>query len=187
MVMAGADGNAETVSRQWVTRRHLRRARRQRRSPAARSPPRTTPGAPNVVVLSEAFWRDALQRRSRASSAARSGSTATLWTVVGVVPGELSAARADQHLGDACRSSTCRRARAAPTSCRSSAALKPGVTDRGGQRRPRRPSPTGSRASSPTTNKGRGVSARAAARRPDRQRSAARRRCCSSASSASCC
>ena len=28
MVMAGADGNAETVSRQWVTAGHLRRARR---------------------------------------------------------------------------------------------------------------------------------------------------------------
>ena len=29
MVMAGRDGNAETVSRQWVTGRHLRRARRE--------------------------------------------------------------------------------------------------------------------------------------------------------------
>ena len=74
MVMAGADGNAETVSRQGVTagifdvlgivRSLDGRSRRKTRSKRA-----------NVIVLSEGFWRTRYTR-IRASSAARCGSTA---------------------------------------------------------------------------------------------------------------
>ena len=64
MVMAGADGNAETVSRQWVTAGIfdvLGVTPIAGRTFSADDDARRA----NVVVMSEAFWRDAIQRRSR--------------------------------------------------------------------------------------------------------------------------
>ena len=86
MVMAGADGNAETVSRQWVTagifdvlgvrpvagRNFLPSDDQQRAS---------------VVVLSEGFWQSRFNRDP--SVVGRELKLdGTLWTVVGVVPKE---------------------------------------------------------------------------------------------------
>jgi putative ABC transport system permease protein len=86
MVMAGADGNAETVSRQWVTAgifdvlgvrpvagRTFQPADDQQRS--------------NVIVLSEAFWETRFNRDPGivGTELKLDGS---LWTVVGIVPKE---------------------------------------------------------------------------------------------------
>ena len=87
MVMAGADGTAETVPRQWVTAGifdvlGVKADRRVERS----CPPTTTP-RPNVVVLSEAFWRT----RFNADPAVVGRDIrldGTPYTVVGVVPNE---------------------------------------------------------------------------------------------------
>ena len=121
MVMAGADGNAETVSRQWVTA-----------------------GIFDVLgvkpIAGRTFLAEDEAQRAPMSwcSARRSGETrfnrdpgivgsdirldGMLFTVVGVVPEGVRDPRTNQHLGDARRSSTCRRARAARTCCRPSGA-----------------------------------------------------------------
>jgi len=84
MVMAGADGNAETVSRQWVTagifdvlgvhpiagRTFLPSDDKQRA---------------NVVVLSEAFWESRFNR-DPAIVGREIKLDGSIWTVVGVVP-----------------------------------------------------------------------------------------------------
>jgi putative ABC transport system permease protein len=84
MVMAGADGNAETVSRQWVTAgifdvlgvRPIAGRTFSAEDEAKRA---------NVVVMSEAFWRTryngdptVVGREIRLDG--------SLWTVVGIVP-----------------------------------------------------------------------------------------------------
>jgi predicted permease len=84
MVMAGADGNAETVSRQWVTAgifdvlgvRTVAGRTFSREDDAKRA---------NVIVMSEAFWRSRFNadptlvgRELRLDG--------SLWTVVGIVP-----------------------------------------------------------------------------------------------------
>jgi putative ABC transport system permease protein len=84
MVMAGADGNAETVTRQWVTAgifdvlgvrpvagRTFAPAEEQRRA--------------NVIVLSEAFW-EARFNRDPGIVGRELKLDGILWTVVGVVP-----------------------------------------------------------------------------------------------------
>ncbi len=85
MVMAGRDGNAETVSRQWVTagifdvlgvkpiagRTFLPEDEEKRR---------------RVIVMSESFWESRFDRDPGDRRAARSSWTAMLWTVVGIVP-----------------------------------------------------------------------------------------------------
>jgi putative ABC transport system permease protein len=86
MVMAGADGNAETVSRQWVTAgifdvlgvRPIAGRTFSAEDEAKRA---------NVVVMSEAFWRTryngdptVVGREIRLDG--------SLWTVVGIVPAE---------------------------------------------------------------------------------------------------
>jgi hypothetical protein len=86
MVMAGADGQAETVSRQWVTagifdvlgvkavvgRTFLRSDDEQRA---------------NVVVLSEPFWRSRFDA-DPAVIGRQIRLDGLMWTVVGVVPGD---------------------------------------------------------------------------------------------------
>ncbi|HSC25651.1 MAG TPA: ABC transporter permease [Vicinamibacterales bacterium] len=84
MVMAGADGNAETVSRQWVTAgifdvlgvrpiagRTFQLADDQQRA--------------NVIVLSEAFWESRFNR-DPAVVGREIKLDGMLWTVVGIVP-----------------------------------------------------------------------------------------------------
>ena len=84
MVMAGADGNAETVSRQWVTAGHLRRARRHpdRRADVHRGRRGETRqcGRAERVVVADAIQPDpsVIGRAIRFDG--------TLWTVVGIVP-----------------------------------------------------------------------------------------------------
>ena len=84
MVMAGADGNAETVARQWVTSEIFDvlgvRAIAGRTFSAEDEAKRA-----NVVVMSEAFWRTRFNadpgvvgREIRLDG--------SLWTVVGIVP-----------------------------------------------------------------------------------------------------
>ena len=86
MVMAGADGNAETVSRQWVTAgifdvlgvhpvagRTFRLTDDQQRV--------------NAVVLSEAFWETRFNR-DPAIVGREMKLDGSLWTVMGVVPKE---------------------------------------------------------------------------------------------------
>src|SRR6185503_6454665 len=84
MVMAGADGNAETVSRQWVTAGIfdvLGVTPIAGRTFSAEDDARRA----NVVVMSEAFWRTRFNgdpslvgREIRLDG--------SLWTVVGIVP-----------------------------------------------------------------------------------------------------
>jgi putative ABC transport system permease protein len=84
MVMAGADGNAETVSRQWVTAEIfdvLGVTMRAGRIPSVDDDRRRA----NVVVMSEAFWRarfnadpGVVGRELRLDG--------SLWTVVGIAP-----------------------------------------------------------------------------------------------------
>ena len=98
MVMAGADGNAETVSRQWVTAGIfdvLGVTPIAGRTFSAEDEAKRA----NVVVLSEAFWRTrfnsdpgVIGREIRLDG--------SLWTVDRRRSGGLSAAGADQHLGD---------------------------------------------------------------------------------------
>jgi putative ABC transport system permease protein len=86
MVMAGADGNAETVSRQWVTAGIfdvLGVTPIAGRTFSAEDESRRA----NVVVLSETFWRTryhadpgVIGREIRLDG--------SLWTVVGIVPGD---------------------------------------------------------------------------------------------------
>ena len=86
MVMAGADGNAETVSRQWVTAdifdvigvhpvagRTFRLTDDQQRV--------------NAVLLSEAFWETRFNR-DPAIVGREMKLDGSLWTVIGVVPKE---------------------------------------------------------------------------------------------------
>lgn len=84
MVMAGRDGNADTVSRQWVTaglfavlgvtpiagRTFLPEDEQQRRS---------------VVVMSEGLWESRFDR-SRSVVGSEVLLDGTLWTIVGIVP-----------------------------------------------------------------------------------------------------
>jgi hypothetical protein len=70
MVMAGADGNAETVSRQWVTAGIFDVFGVRAIAGRTFSAEDEAKGA-SAVVLSEAFWRTPTRR----SSAARSVST----------------------------------------------------------------------------------------------------------------
>ncbi len=147
MVMAGADGTAENVSRQWVAVRVLRRLRRAAAGrPHVLGPADEVEGAPDP----------------RSSSARRSGGRASAaiptvvgrvvrldgepYTIVGVVPPRLPAHRAHQPVGRRARSSTTP-ASAATTSCRRWAGFAPGC--RSTPPAPTwRPSPRASRASS---------------------------------------
>ena len=84
MVMEGADGNAETVSRQWVTTgifdvlgvKPIAGRTFSAEDEAKRA---------NVVVLSEAFWR-ARYNSNPAIIGREIRLDGSLWTVVGVVP-----------------------------------------------------------------------------------------------------
>ena len=121
MVMAGADGTAETVPRQWVTAGYLRRARRRSRSPAGRSLRPTTVRRANVVVLSEAFWRtrfnaDPIGRRPRYP--ARRHAVHRRRRRAERVPAD----RPDAASGRWSRCTACLPQRAARTCCRRSAA-----------------------------------------------------------------
>ncbi len=85
MVMAGADGNAETVSRQWVTAGIFDvlgvRALAGRTFSAEDETKRA-----NVIVISEGFWRT--RYNSDPSIIGREVRLdGSLWTLVGVVPG----------------------------------------------------------------------------------------------------
>jgi predicted permease len=98
MVMAGADGNAETVSRQWVTAGIFDVLGVTPIAGRTFSPEDEAKRA-NVVVLSETVWRarynadpTVIGREIRLD-----GSN---WAVVGVVPKSFSCWD-DQHLGDA--------------------------------------------------------------------------------------
>ena len=62
MVMAGADGTAETVSRQWVTAGVLRRPWRHARRGPLPSSSRTTAQRANVVGAERVVLADAVQR-----------------------------------------------------------------------------------------------------------------------------
>ena len=99
MVMAGADGNAETVSRQWVTSgifdvlgvTPIAGRTFSAEDEATRA---------NAVVMSEAFWRTRFNadpgvvgREIRFDG--------TLFTVVGIVPKDFQLLGQTQHLGDA--------------------------------------------------------------------------------------
>ena len=69
MVMSGSDGTAETVSRQWVHGRDLRRPRREagRRPdvPPGRQRPAQEHGRPQRGLLAHAVWRRRVDRRPR--------------------------------------------------------------------------------------------------------------------------
>src|SRR5262245_41229777 len=84
MVMAGADGNAETVSRQWVTAGIfdvLGVTPIAGRTFSADDEAKRA----NVVVMSEAFWR-ARYNADRSIVGREIRLDGSLWTVVGVVP-----------------------------------------------------------------------------------------------------
>ena len=114
--MAGADGNAETVSRQWVTAGIFDVLGVKPIAGRTFSADDESKRA-NVVVMSEGVLARAIQRRSERRSAARSVSTDRC--------GRWSASCRktfscwDRPACGRCgRSSTFRRGRAAPTCCR---------------------------------------------------------------------
>jgi putative ABC transport system permease protein len=86
MVMAGADGNAETVSRQWVTA-GIFDVLGVRPVAGRTFQPTDDQQRSNVIVLSEAFWETRFNRDPGivGTELKLDGS---LWTVVGIVPKE---------------------------------------------------------------------------------------------------
>ena len=118
MVMSGRDGNALTVSRQWVTsgifdvlgvkpiagRTFSAEDEAQRR---------------RSVVISEGLWETRFNR-DPSIVGGELKLDGELWTVVGVMPTELRDPRAHLDVGRCVRfPPTCRRARGRPISCRS--------------------------------------------------------------------
>ena len=113
MVMAGADGKAETVSRQWVTSGFF-------------DVLGVTPIAGRTFLPSDEAQRRERRRAQRGfwrtrfdgdptSSAARSGSTASCTPSSASCRRTSQFSRPQQHLGDALDPRDCRRAPAAPT------------------------------------------------------------------------
>jgi putative ABC transport system permease protein len=86
MVMAGVDGNAETVSRQWVTADIFAVLGVQPVAGRVFLPDDDRRRA-NVIVLSEAFW-EARFNRDPGIVGRELKLDGSLWTVVGVVPAE---------------------------------------------------------------------------------------------------
>jgi putative ABC transport system permease protein len=84
MVMTGADGNAETVSRQWVTA-GIFDVLGVRPIAGRTFLPSDDQQRANVVVLSEAFWESRFNR-DPAVIGRELKLDGVLWTVVGVVP-----------------------------------------------------------------------------------------------------
>ena len=134
MVMAGADGTAETVSRQWVTAGIFDVLGVTPIAGRTFSADDDTQRA-NVVVLSEAFWRTRFNARPgdrRPRDPARRDAVHRGRRRAEGVP----AARADQHLGDAAD-------QRAPPRARSGAyVLQVGRTPEARRDARRRPTPT---------------------------------------------
>ena len=86
MVMAGADGNAETVARQWVTA-GIFDVLGVRPVAGRTFQPGDEQQRANVIVLSEAFWESRFNRDPGVVGR-ELRLDGTLWTVVGVVPRE---------------------------------------------------------------------------------------------------
>ena len=182
MVMAGADGSAETVPRQWVTA-GIFDALGVKAIVGRTFLPSDDSRRANVVVLSEAFWRarfnadpTVVGRDIRLDGAP--------YTVVGVVPKE------SQLIG---RSSIWAMVsiQGAPPEAADAYVLRAigrlAVASRSKPPMPIwRPSPTAG-ARVPEDEQGARRHPRTDARRGDRQRSSRRPRCCSLASSASSC
>ena len=169
MVMAGRDGNAETVSRQWVTAGIfdvLGVTPIAGRTFSAEDEAEAAPRRRDQRGL----WENALQSRSRRSSAASSSSTASCGPSSASCRRNFEILGRTSDVGDAAVPSTCRRARAAPYQLQVVGRMKPGVAIEaaqadlaGGRRRP------GARV--PGVQQGPQRDARADARHDDRQRS----------------
>ena len=155
MVMAGADGNAETVSRQWVTAGifdALGVKPIAGRTFSADDEQRRT----GVIVMSEGFWRSRYRLRSighRARHPSRRIAVDRDWCRAQ----EFSIARANEHLGDARRWWNLPPPARAALSTPGRRADEAGHFNQGGPRRTSQSVADGLAREFPQTNKGRGV------------------------------